>query len=443
MIRGPWGTSAAVLALLAAAGCGRRGPPLEPFVFIPDAVGQIGARRAGDEVYVTLTVPAQNIDGSLPIAIDRIEVYGYTGVTPPPQARWVELGTRVATVPVVVPEPDVAAVPTPRVGQTGPARPTEAVVVRDILSPDQLVQGPIVDLAPVRPAPAVRAERAAVGAPRVLQRFYTAFAFDPRGRPGPPGAVAQFAVEEPPPAPPIVRATYTASTLELAWTPSGGLLGYLLDRGRPPELSPRGVRPLPSAPGAAAAMPAPTRYNVYLAPAAQTTAPARPAGPGDPAGGGSWRAVVPAPLNTASVAEPAFSEPVQFGVERCYVVRAARGTGAEAVESAPSAQLCLTPEDVFPPAAPTGLAAVPTAGRVDLIWTPNTEADLGGYMILRGGAGEAVLQPLTETPVREARFLDDNVATGVRYQYAVIAVDMRQPAPNRSIESERVEATAR
>lgn len=429
MIRGRWGTSATVLALLVAAACGRRGAPLEPFVLIPDAVGQLSARRSGDEVYVTLTVPAQNIDGSLPIAIDRIEVYGYTGVTPPPQARWVELGTHVATLPVVVPEPDAEpeSEPAPGVSRTGPARPEEVVVVRDVLSPDQLVQGPVVEVEPPRAAPAVPPP------PRMLQRFYTAFAFDPRGRPSAPGALAQFAVENPPPAPPVVRATYTEAALQLEWTPSGGLLGYLLDRPLSPEPLPRGVR-LSPADRAGGPPSEPTRYNVYLAPAAESA---------DSAGGGSWRAVVPAPLHNEPIAEPAFSEPVRFGVERCYVVRATRGAGAAPVESAPSARLCLTPEDVFPPAPPAGLAAVPSTGRVDLIWARNTEADLGGYLVLRGEAGEVTLQPLTETPVRETRFLDDNVAVGVLYQYAVIAVDMREPAPNRSAESTRVEATAR
>jgi hypothetical protein len=138
-----------------------------------------------------------------------------------------------------------------------------------------------------------------------------------------------------------------------------------------------------------------------------------------------------------------FSELVRFGIERCFVVRAARGAGATMLESAPSPEICVTPRDVFAPAPPAGLAAVPAAGSISLIWSPNTEADLAGYLVLRGEAGAATLAPVTAVPVREARFLDDNVASGVRYQYAVVAVDGRVPVPNRSTPSARVEATAR
>jgi hypothetical protein len=158
-----------------------------------------------------------------------------------------------------------------------------------------------------------------------------------------------------------------------------------------------------------------------------------------------WRVAPVSPLNGTPLAEPSYSEPVRFGTERCYVVRAARAAraaGVDAVESAPSPPLCLIPEDVFPPGAPRGLAAVSTEGRVSLIWVPNDEADIAGYMVLRGEVGETTLRPITETPVREARFLDDNVLAGVRYQYAVVALDTR-PVPNRSAESARVEATAR
>ena len=46
---------------------------------IPAAVEEMSAKRSGDEVVITLTVPSKNIDGSIPVDIGRIEVYGYTG----------------------------------------------------------------------------------------------------------------------------------------------------------------------------------------------------------------------------------------------------------------------------------------------------------------------------------------------------------------------------
>ena len=45
--------------------------------------------------------------------------------------------------------------------------------------------------------------------------------------------------------------------------------------------------------------------------------------------------------------------------------------------------------------------------------------------------------------VKETRYTDQTVKPGVRYVYAVIAVDTQSPQPNVSAESERVEVTAR
>ena len=90
-------------AIVLAAGCGKKGPPLAPIVRIPAAITTIQAQRAGSDVFVTLTVPDKNVDSSIPVDIGRIEVYGYTGRTPPPRTRWAELGDLVATIPVVPP----------------------------------------------------------------------------------------------------------------------------------------------------------------------------------------------------------------------------------------------------------------------------------------------------------------------------------------------------
>ena len=108
-----------------------------------------------------------------------------------------------------------------------------------------------------------------------------------------------------------------------------------------------------------------------------------------------------------------------------------------------SPPLCVTPVDVFPPAAPTSLAAVPSEGGISLIWEPNEELDLGGYLVLRREAGDATLQQLTEKPIAEARYRDTEVRAGTRYVYSVAAVDTRLPLPNVSALSVPVEETAR
>ena len=58
---------------------------------------------------------------------------------------------------------------------------------------------------------------------------------------------------------------------------------------------------------------------------------------------------------------------------------------------------------MFPPAAPKDLRAVAEEGAVSLVWDPNTEADLGGYLVLRGEvAAGGTLQPLTPQPIKDA-----------------------------------------
>jgi fibronectin type 3 domain-containing protein len=124
-------------------------------------------------------------------------------------------------------------------------------------------------------------------------------------------------------------------------------------------------------------------------------------------------------------------------------VRPLRGVPPNVVEGDASPPNCFIPVDLFPPAAPAHLAAVPDSGGISLIWEPNGEADVSGYMVLRGNPGDATLQPLTQVPVAEARFRDTQVEAGKKYVYAVVALDSRLPVANISAESNRVEETAR
>jgi fibronectin type 3 domain-containing protein len=143
------------------------------------------------------------------------------------------------------------------------------------------------------------------------------------------------------------------------------------------------------------------------------------------------------------VDELTFTDTVEFDRERCYEVRAVRGTEPAAVESAPTERHCLMPVDVFAPAPPTNLATVVRPGAIDLIWEASPDLDVWGYVILRGTAGDATLQPLNAAAVIEAQFTDTTVTPGTRYVYAVMAVDSRLPVPNVSGESARIEETAR
>jgi hypothetical protein len=128
-----------------------------------------------------------------------------------------------------------------------------------------------------------------------------------------------------------------------------------------------------------------------------------------------------------------------LAVTAVLVYRSAR------LESAPSDVACVTPIDKFPPEAPKNLVAVGSEGGVSLIWDPNNEADLAGYIVMRGELGAAgaapTLAPLMAEPIRETTYRDATAKPGVRYVYAVVAVDNASPR-NASPESNHVEEGA-
>jgi hypothetical protein len=94
--------------------------------------------------------------------------------------------------------------------------------------------------------------------------------------------------------------------------------------------------------------------------------------------------------------------------------------------------------DVFPPTVPNGLQAVFSgvgqAPSVDLVWSPDSEADLVGYNIFRREAGGQTVK-LNSTPVRTPAYRDTGVQPGKRYLYSVSAVDERNNESARSEEA--------
>ena len=101
--------------------------------------------------------------------------------------------------------------------------------------------------------------------------------------------------------------------------------------------------------------------------------------------------------------------------------------------------------DIFPPQAPTGLAAVATAAdaateaAIDLSWQPNTEADLAGYAVYRlepGGANGNWQRISPAEPLVAPAFHDTQVQPGHTYRYAVSAIDRGGHESARSAEAE-------
>jgi hypothetical protein len=91
--------------------------------------------------------------------------------------------------------------------------------------------------------------------------------------------------------------------------------------------------------------------------------------------------------------------------------------------------------DVFPPAVPSGLQAVFSGvGQqpfIDLIWAPDTDADLAGYNVFRHETASSPVKINSEL-VKTPAFRDMNVAPGKTYVYSVSAVDVRGNESDRS-----------
>jgi hypothetical protein len=306
------------------------------------------------------------------------------------------------------------------------------VTVREALSPADLIPKELT-VATTRTPVASAGPTAASPFPH---RYYIAVATSDRGRAGPPGTLLDVPLPPAPDPPAAVTSTHDADKVTLSWEPAGGVVGFLLENPMPIEPAPVDEPP-DAAPGAETAVfpTGPVMYNVYRDSSPDTlSAVATTAGQ-----------LLPAPLNVAPISGFAYSdaEQMDFGRQRCYTVRGVRGTPPNVVLGAASERHCMTPEDRYPPAAPTALNSIAADGVISLLWEPNGEADLAGYLILRGRPGDATLQPLTQTPVKDVRYEDRDVMPGVRYVYAVQAVDTHEPMANVSDESNRVEETAR
>ena len=418
------------VAVLATAGCGSRSAPLPPLRIVPATIGTVDAARLGERVYLEFTAPDQDSDGTTPGDIVRIEVYA---VTTEPEARrprppvdedWLAAATLVATLdvgpPGVAPSPATDGAPS----ADGVVVQGDAVTVVEQLTPDALA--PVVIGDPddeeeddeERDETARRPPRPLVAPPPEPPpiRSYVAIAISSRDRMGDPSPVADVPLVAPPPPPsglPVV--TYTEEMIEVAWT-------------EPPTfrhpVQPAVVEPPLLASTPVVEWPPGSDYAVYDH-AAWDPDRARPEPLGPPG------------------REASFTDPdVVFGETRCYAVRVIDYVDTTPVQGPASFTTCIELTDTFPPAAPTGLIAVADRNGISLVWDPNEEEDLAGYVVLRGSAPDATLQRLTTEPVAVAVYQDTRVTPGERYVYRIRGLDRAIP-PNVSPLSEPVVETAR
>jgi hypothetical protein len=119
----------------------------------------------------------------------------------------------------------------------------------------------------------------------------------------------------------------------------------------------------------------------------------------------------------------------EFGKTYVYSVRSVVGRGVEALESADSNLVTITPRDTFPPAAPLGLvvALVPreadTPAHLELSWAISPETDVAGYNVYRSEQAGVQGTHLNTDLLLTSAFRDMNAETGQLYFYTVTAVD--------------------
>jgi hypothetical protein len=401
---GGWGCFVVLASLIPGLGCGKKGPPLPPLIRVP-AAPQLKADRRGSAVELQLTVPTTNTDGSRPANIERVDVYGFTGSPMIPEANLFKFATKVGSVKVKAPQDPNEVVESDEC-QDEVEPPTGEGLDQGAVAQFEELLGPAA-LAPTRtgessrraaPSPADRPLLGPLAA--APSRTYVGVGVNKNGRRGRSSNRVTVPLAPPPPAPSLPTVEYDEKAVTLTWKPAFTVADQSRDV-------------LPSTPFGVGA--ASVTYNVY-----------------DGKGG--------ALLNSKPVTELRYIDSrVEWGAERCYVVRAVESVGGLTVESDAHEPVCETLVDTFPPAPPESLTALATEGVINLIWDANREKDVDGYLVLRAVASQGEFELVTPEPVHETTF-KDAVQPGIRYAYRVQAVDK---AGNRSLPSSTVEETAR
>jgi hypothetical protein len=443
--------AAVAFACAAAVGaaCGKKGPPLPPLHLVPAEPSDAAARRLADEVQLHFVLPTRNLNGAGRVELDRVEIYAMTVAAgaPPPANR--ELLTKRYVVGTIAVKPaPVEGEPPPENAEADKRPgPGDTVSFKETLTPELVKPSERPGL-PKGPAPPPPAETSTV--PGAVPGEQPA-APPPAAAPpptAPPGAAPGAQRGAPPGAPGAAGGAPTAAAQPgAAAVPSAGLpypvriysVRGLTKSGRAGQPSGRVQIPLVGLPPPPADVTAkPTEKSIVLA----WTSPPAPA-EGQAMSFNVYAKDGTTPLNPQPLGSPTFERAgIAFGTEQCFFVRSLTLFGNVSVESEPSAPLCVTPRDTFPPAAPGRLTAVADEGVVNLNWEPNAEADLAGYLVLRGEVPGDTLQPITPAVIAETNYADKTVKPGARYVYVVVAVDKASP-PNTSGQSPRYEVTAR
>ncbi len=136
-------------------------------------------------------------------------------------------------------------------------------------------------------------------------------------------------------------------------------------------------------------------------------------------------------------------QPLTAGAHYTYRVQAVNRRGAAGPPS-----LEVTVDFSLPPPPPAHLSAVARNGVIDLTWQEPAPAPAGsstprGYNVYRGTQpGHYAPEPVNGRPIRETRYQDPDVGSGVTYYYVVRSVGSEQPPWLESQDSDAVAVTS-
>ena len=372
----------ATLSISFALGCASPGPARPPSLRLPVIVKDLSAERVGDEVHLHWTTPEKTTD-DLPIKGSlTAEICRDPASSSPPQAC-----TPVKRLAV----------------QPGPSQASDTLPRALTLDPDALLA-------------------------------YRVRILNAHERSAGPSPVAFAAAGATPPPVEDLRATPIRAGVMLEWRQQPSTALVELDR------------LLEGAPTPAPAKPAKPKPSLKPTKNPTTKPPPTPSQP-TPATPAEVKLQTPA---QASDAGGTIDRTAQFGETYRYTadrVRTVTLSGHSLkLRSPASPPVVLLFKDTFPPAIPTGLAAVPGGATpadasIDLSWEPDTDADLAGYIVYRQqvnstGALTGPATRLNATPVVGPAYRDQTAVPGQTFAYRVTAVDTlgNESAPSADVQ---------
>jgi hypothetical protein len=369
-------TAAVFAVVLVNAGCASPGEPSARKPPVPETVGNLAASQYGNSVLLIFTVPQDSLGG-----------------TPLEHTPTVQIYRDFETAPAAG-----------ELRPAAPKRPTLLTTVPSDLVPQYTTHGQFryldrfdpADFAAHPDSMAVYSVRTRIAAKKL-------------------SALSNLAALRLYPAPERIsdlQANVTPTAVVLSWTA--------------PQRTPLGpVPPL-------------ARYDIYRGEAqGQSKSPASSQAQQSLPASAPLPGAVPSPpalqsplVKIGEAASASFSDShAEFGETYAYSVRSVVDYSGAAVESGDSNFLTITPRDIFPPAAPSGLIGIFVPGssgvtaHIDLSWAVSPETDLAGYHVYRGEQAGVLGAPLDAQLLLTPAFRDMNIVSGRRYFYSVTAVD--------------------